>query len=64
MYLISIYFSDSVVKVVTTVVESVQSLYVQMAEVCSLTHLHAALLGQHCRTSIITEKIPATKEKV
>lgn len=46
----------------TTVVEFVQFLYIQLAEMPSLTHLCFILLGQHSRTSIFTEKIPAPIE--
>ncbi len=45
-------------------VQSVQFLYIQLAEMCPLTNMHSALPGQHSRTSIYAKKIPATKEQI
>lgn len=48
----------------TTVVEFVQPLNIQLAEPRPLTYLYPCILGQHGRTSILAEEIPATKNAV
>lgn len=47
-------------RVNTTVVEFVQSLYIQLAEIFSLAHFYVTIFRQHGRASIFTEVEPAT----